>query len=53
MAQPALTTPPHVGTKDRGLMGKETTDKLFARTSCSGGQCDFERELNILGRAGT
>ena len=52
-AQPALTTPVHVGTKDKGLMGKETKDKLFTRNPCSGDQCHFEWELNILGCAGT
>lgn len=47
-AQPALTTPLHMGTKDRRLMGKETKDKLFARNFMLRWS-DFERGVEYIG----
>ena len=43
-AQPALTTPPHVGTKNRG---KEMKDKLFARNFMLRWS-DFERRVKYI-----
>ena len=46
-AQPALTTPPHVGTKDRRVMGEETKDQLFTRNFMPRGS-DFERGVEYI-----